>query len=220
MADRIKQLEKKLKAGKGKVLNVPIVTRKYEEAYPWERLANEPEDEYKAFKCYRDLRFKRDLRKVSRRMNISLPLLFEMYKDNYWPSRVRQFDIFEEREYRIDNREKIRAMHEKHVKSANIALAASMNTLKKYVPTPDNPDPPKLEDKDAIRLLDIAVKIERLALGVPDSIQETIGEIKVSPQEDKRKDILKILQSEEATEHMAAISKLVGTADDDNSEDL
>lgn len=186
--------------------------------YPWERQPREPPKAWTAFVIYRDDRDERSIKLVAYKLVQQASNVFKWSSKYNWVKRAEAFDRYEDVLNRKAARKSIDSMHERHARNAVIGMAAAMNELKKYVKTENNPEPQSMKVRDATRLFDVAARIERLARGEPDTIQEVKGEVHVATVDDKRASMIKLLNQPAALGHLRAISKMMGT-DGSDSED-
>lgn len=185
-----------------------------EPRYPWERQPKETARAFSAFSHYLDTDpEERSIRGTYRKLGLNWSTV-SMWSSKYdWMRRSEAKDRHDWKKKQRINERAIRKMNERQAETAMMAQAASMLTIGQHVKTDKNPNPIPLSDRDAIRLLAVATKLERVARGEPDTIAETKGEVgvKVTTVDDRRASMVKLLENEEAMRHMAEISKLLGT---------
>ena len=184
--------------------------------YPWEQLPKEPRRAFEAFTIYLNLGPKmRSKRTAFDHTQESWKRIVDWSSKWEWSRRAQAWDRHIDRINRYENEKAILEMNKRQAKNASAGIAAAMNTLLKHIPTPKNPKPPIMRVSDAVRLLDVCSKLERVSRGEPDSIQETKGEVTVKESErsgdDRRKTMVDLLHDPEMVEHMAAVSKFMGT---------
>jgi hypothetical protein len=183
-----------------------------EPLYPWERQPNEDEQSFAAFIAYIKDGSDRTKRAVANRLGRPYDEVAKIGAMFDWDNRAKAWDINEDRKDRKSRQVAVKEMHDRHARNAMVGVAAAMATLAKYIKTPDNPNPMVMHERDAIRLFDVSAKIERLSRGEPDTIQEHKGEVSTTVSvEDKRASMVRLLEDAEAVEHLAAISKKLGT---------
>lgn len=184
-----------------------------EPEYPWERQPNESPEAYLAFSHYRDDREFRRIRKTCAELGKprSTVSSWSSPDRHNWLKRCAAFDKFEDEERQKAQRREIRRMHARHAKHAVSAIEAASHVIEKLRPSDKNPEPDKMKHRDAIRLLDVGVRIERLSRGEPDTIQKTEGEMRVTNVDDKRASMVKLLEDPGALRHLQEISKRLGT---------
>lgn len=184
---------------------------------PWDRQPNEPPRAFRAFVYYLEgdgelFMPTRSLAEVAKKAKASLKRLYPIAQEWEWSARADAKDQWDLDQRRVAQRRELFKMHNRHAKAATAAMGAALSTLQKYVPSGDR-KPAAMTPAEAIRCLEVAVKIERMARGEPDTIQKTQGEVTVnnSPaQDDERLALRKILEDPKGVEHMAAISRLLG----------
>lgn len=186
-----------------------------EPIYPWEQQPKETAKAFAAFSIYLEmLPEERTMRHVKIVINKHWSQISRWSSRHQWVKRVQAFDRHNERTRRIQLDRSIVKMHERQANHAVLGQMAAMGTLQKYVKTEHNPDPPMLRERDAIRLFDVASRVEWRARGEPDTVTESKGKIEVSTPasaDETRASMVRLLEDPEAVEHMAAISKLLGT---------
>ena len=180
--------------------------------YPWER---QPDESIKAYAAFEHYLLTPQVERTARGTGKAIGKYWSQicrWSSKYdWVKRARAYDTNETRKRRARVENEIEKMHERQANHAVIGQVASMNTLKQYVRTDTNPTPPKMRDRDAIRLFDVMARVEMRARGEPDTLTETKGQIEVKAEGLDRVAMIKLLEDPEAVEHMAAISKLMGT---------
>jgi len=191
-----------------------------EPIYPWERQPDESKQAFSAFEHYLNMEdLKRTVREAGREMGRVYSQVSAWTARHDWVRRAKAYDMDQNRKRRVILDKAIHKMHERQANHAVLGQMAALNTLQNYVKTEENPEPPKLKERDAIRLFDVASRIERLARGEPDTITETKGKLEITPgvgPDDTRRSMIKLLEDPQAVAHMAAISKILGT---DGSDD-
>lgn len=156
--------------------------------YPWEQLQRESPKAYSAFVMYRDLGIRRTLRKVA-------ALYYEVTEESVGAggensNKVRNIEIWSSKFSWVQRAEKwdqhiqslkdqrteddVLAMKERH---ASIAMAAQS----RVVAALNSVDPTKMNLLQLLQTLDIAVRNERLARGVPATVDAIVAGDK-SPQ--------------------------------------
>jgi hypothetical protein len=148
---------------------------------PWGKLERETDWSFRAFCTYRDLGPRRTIAKAAdvfylaehARTDIAatageLRTFSEWSRLNDWVARAGQWDQAIERATRLEQVEQIREMGRRHAESAVTAIAKATEAIA-------NVPPGELKPADAARLLDIGVKVERLARGEATEIQQVQG---------------------------------------------
>lgn len=151
-----------------------------EDALPWEVQPSETERAYNAFCVYRDLGPRRTLVKTARIYydlgeNADVPgtspklRQIKTWSATYgWVGRAHAWDIHVDEEARLDQIEAVKEMRKRHAAVANMTLGKAAERLR-TAPTET------LSIADAARLLDLAVKVERMARGEPDRVSQVQG---------------------------------------------
>lgn len=162
---------------------------------PWLRTPDESARAFEAFEAYRDLGPARSTAKVAQALGKSKALMDRWSARHAWAVRVEAFDAEESRLWQL---ERTRARRETADRQARIAgqvleaVAARLRTL----------DVEQLSPADLVRWLDVASKVERAALGLPERLTVTgadDGPIRVQVSEmteDERRERLRALRAE------------------------
>jgi len=156
---------------------------------PWEKQEGETTKSYTAFCAYRDLRDDRSLSKT-------IPLVWgadytgnpsakqrrlEEWSAKFnWVSRCEAYDLYLEAKKRKENEKAISDMNKRHVQIAVLAMSKGVKKIESLIEQMDedgNPLPLELTPREAIDLIDKAVKIERMGRGAPDQMVEHSGSI-------------------------------------------
>lgn len=214
MAARKKPTKKKAaKKKQRKPRSRSVTARDLEPIYPWERQPGESAKAFAAFEHYLgDGSQNRTLRKTKSAIGKAWSLICAWSIKHDWVKRAEAKDRYDARREQAAWDSARDRMNERQANNAMAAMGAAMATLSKFVPTKEHPNPPPLRERDAIRLFAVAARLERVARGEPDMIQKTTGEVKItSSPDDMRASMLKVLEDPQGREHMAAISKLMGT---------
>jgi len=148
--------------------------------YPWEILPNETGEEYAAFITYRDLGARRTLRKAASvyyevpeadvaEFHAGKIRTFERWSGrNSWVQRSEKYDLHVQTLNDAKTTEEILAMKDRH---AQIAMAAQS----KMIAALQGLDASKLNLLQMMQVYDIAVRNERLARGVPQSVEAIVA---------------------------------------------
>lgn len=184
-----------------------------EPKYPWERQPKESPQAFTAFAHYLNMGEERSARETGRTLRKNWSQISKWSSAHDWVRRSEAYDRHHQKLRQRANQRAIMKMNERQAEAAMMGQAAAMLSIGKHVKTDKNQDPVPLRDRDAIRLLAVAAKLERVARGEPDSIQETKGDVgvKLSTVDERRASMVKLLENPEAVKHMAEISKLLGT---------
>lgn len=138
------------------------------EILPWDRQHSEPEKAYGYFVLYRDLGRTRTVAKVATEVNKSRDYLHKLATVWKWVQRAQAWDREEDRLYVEGLAEQRRDMAKRHARIASALQAKLVTRLQ-------NLDPSKLSPGDVARWLEVATRVERLALGLPDSTTAHTG---------------------------------------------
>lgn len=153
---------------------------------PWERQPDESSKAFAAFVVYRDLGpSKRSLDAVGRRL-ADAPVkrkrgahgtILDWSARYLWVNRASAWDAEQDRIGRQAQLDAIREMHRRHAEAAVSLLTKALDRLKAMKP----------EELSPAHLLNFVVesaKLERLARGEPESIQEQRSEVTVNGEVD------------------------------------
>lgn len=148
---------------------------------PWGKLERETDWSFRAFCTYRDLGPRRTLAKAAEAFyrtehgpadigaTSGENRTFESWSSHFdWVARAGQWDQAIERATRLEQVEQIREMGRRHAEAAVTAIAKATEAIA-------NVPAGELKPADAARLLDIGVKVERLARGEATEIQQVQG---------------------------------------------
>lgn len=138
-----------------------------EDVEVWERQPGESGPAYVAFCVYRDMGPTRTLRRVRDLHGKSWQTLSGWSKKHAWVTRTQAFDREQDRLWRIELADARRRMAERHAKLAEAAERKVARWLR-------DADPSKFTTGDATRLMDVAIKTSRLALGQPEGVTQQI----------------------------------------------
>lgn len=135
---------------------------------PWDRQSNEPGRVYSYFGIYRDMGRTRTVAKVATEVHKSRDYLHKVATTWRWVHRARAFDTEQDRQYGELLGERRKDMAERHAR-----IAAALQG--KIVTRLQSLDAQKLTPGDLARWLEVATRVERLALGLPDSTTAHTG---------------------------------------------
>lgn len=124
----------------------------------WDRQPGEGATPYRQFTVYRDLGQTRSVQKVADKVQRSRGFLQRVAYANRWVERATAWDMEQDREFRAAVLQQRRQMVESHVRIARTMLEKIVTRLRSI-------EPGKLSPRDLVYWLDVAVKVERLALG-------------------------------------------------------
>jgi hypothetical protein len=136
---------------------------------PWEQLPGESARAFGAFAAYRDLGPRRSLRAAAQTFYGRASAARERQLDKWshafrWVERANAWDRHLDAQARQAQEEARREMVERHVKEARALQAKAVERLRSLRPE-------ELGPAELLRYLVEAAKLERLALGEPDSVQ-------------------------------------------------
>ena len=142
----------------------------------WERQPRETSRAYELFCAYRDMGIERSLRKMKASLNGSpsvrrLQVLSARWN---WVERSQAYDDYLEYQRRLQQEKERREMNDRHAKIAilgqNVAVKGIEQLLANVQTGQQNLNPSELA-----RLVDVSVKVERLARGESTDIHESVG---------------------------------------------
>ncbi|MEV4705441.1 hypothetical protein [Actinoplanes sp. NPDC049316] len=183
----------------------------------WDRQKQEPEAAYAYFAVYRDLGRTRTVAKVADEVNKSRDYLHKIAATWRWVQRAQTFDREQDRVYSEALAERRREMAERHARLASALQSKVVTRLQSL-------DASKLTPTDIARWLEVTTRLERLALGLPDSATAVSGpdgapiEVEVSGMgEADRSAFFRALVAEASAR---AGGDLPGDPDDDTDTDI
>ncbi|MFI7283424.1 hypothetical protein ACIBOV_24495 [Micromonospora chersina] len=138
------------------------------EILAWDRQRSEPEKAYGYFVLYRDMGRTRTVAKVATQVNKSRDYLHKLATRWKWVQRAQSWDREEDRLYvegLADQRRDMARRHARVASALQAKLVARLQTL----------DASKLTAGDIARWLEVSTRVERLALGLPDSTTAHTG---------------------------------------------
>lgn len=127
----------------------------------WEKQEYETPKQYEYFCIYRDMGIERSLKKLQFKLNkpISFLRACEKYsKENHWQDRCNAYQEYLDKIQRQENEKEILDMNKRHIQQ-------SLMLQKKIIDKMKDASADELKLSDCARLLDITVKIERMARG-------------------------------------------------------
>lgn len=148
-----------------------IVPISYLEGFPtvlglpiWERLDGEPIPYYELFKSYRQLKEtegRRSLQEVARRANLEVRTIHTLSRVFHWTLRTTSYDANRARELEVTKQRLEKDLEGRHSRTAKDIFQICESYLK------DNRE--QLTPKTALEWMELAVKLERLSIGLhPD----------------------------------------------------
>jgi len=157
---------------------------------PWERQPGEGRVAYARFVLYRDMGpAERSLSKVAKQVGRSRAMMERLSVRWQWVFRSEQYDAHQERLRQETLRREQEEMLRRHAAVAALAIQKVLLRLRggrDRIVTPEGQQqevpvaalhPEHLDAQDLARLADVAVKIERLARGLPTEHAEITGKV-------------------------------------------
>ena len=142
----------------------------------WERLQGESTKAYAHFVLYRDMGPERSLRKLAAdaRTRSKLRQLQHWSSRWNWVERCQNYDDYLDQQARVEQEKERRDMMRRHAKIAVLGQNVVVKGIEKLL-TEIEQGSRKPTASDLSRLLDVAVRVERLARGQPTEISELGG---------------------------------------------
>jgi hypothetical protein len=139
-----------------------------EEKQGWDRQPRETSRSYELFCVYRNLGPERSLAKARESASgiPSVPRLKVLSRKWSWVGRSRAYDDYIERQRRQQNERERRQMNERQARIGVLAQNIVVRRMERLLAEVEK-DIAEMTPSDLARLLDIGVKIERLARGEP-----------------------------------------------------
>lgn len=134
------------------------------ERQPWERQKGEPSRAFRAFARYRDME-RRSLRRLAEEMGVSLRLVSRWSRQHHWVERCAAWDAEVDRLAREEQVKAIAEMKRRHDEAGMAMIRAALERLATM-------DREQIDASAVVRLLAEGVKIERLARGEPETVQQ------------------------------------------------
>lgn len=139
-----------------------------EQVLPWDRQKSEPETAYAYYLLYRDIGRTRTVARVATEVHKSRDYLHKLATRWRWVPRAQAWDREEDRLYVEGLAEHRRDMATRHARIASALQAKVVARLQSL-------DTARLTPSDIARWLEVATRVERLALGLPDSTTAHTG---------------------------------------------
>lgn len=137
-------------------------------AFPWDQNPGEPDKEFRLFLRYLSLGKTRNYTKVAKTSSVAYSAV-NIYSIKYqWKKRAMEYDLAKEEEFKIKLDEEIIQSRIRQQR-----LGSEMQNLANKGLKILNKDIEGLSAQDIVKLCDIGVKIERLALGSSTEIKES-----------------------------------------------
>src|ERR1035441_5554154 len=149
------------------VLGCGVPTAMSEEAkQAWDRLTGESSKAYAPFCLYRDMNQGRSLRKLAgdAKTTSKLRQLQHWSSRWKWVERCQKYDDYLEHQDRFQQEKERREMHKRHAKMGMLAQTFAVRKLEKMASRIEQ-DEERVSPGEVARILDIGVKVERLARG-------------------------------------------------------
>ena len=147
-----------------------------EEKRAWDRLLGESSKAYHHFCIYRDMGASRSLRQMA-----GIPGCTSVRRQlNRWSSRWRwvercqQYDDYLEYQLRAQQEKERREMSKRHAKIAMLGQSILVKGMEELLAKVQNGEH-NLAPAELARLMDVSVKVERLARGESTDIHEAVG---------------------------------------------
>lgn len=129
----------------------------------WDRLDGESIPYYKLFKEYREMLYlegSRAIAKLARNHDIQGKVLSVLSKIYHWYPRVKAYDIYKDMQLAKKRQFEMQKMTNRHIEAANKLLEQGLLYLEDH--------PEQLTPKEAIRMVELAIKSGRLSVGLSD----------------------------------------------------
>lgn len=188
-----------------------------EPEHAWERQPGEPDTAWVAFVQYRDLGpSERSLARLAQATNKKRELYGGWCGKWNWVARCAAYDSWVDRQSKLAEIEAIREMKRRHVQIALTLQGAGALALNKIVAAEKamgadgQPGPLTLKPAEAMGLVDLGAKLERLSRGEPDSIE--VARIEAAPAQDYSR------LSNEELRTLLALTRKASAADDGDTE--
>ncbi len=154
-----------------------VIKINYEEGIPlvsglpfWERLDGELIDYYTIFKEYRnqkDKGFLRSHKNIAEAYNLPINFIYSLSKVYHWTLRINAYDLYKKRELEFLRNKQITDMEGKHTKAAKEVFESTLQLYQDLIGDKDKKW--FITPKNIHQMLEFAVKLERLSLGIsPD----------------------------------------------------
>ena len=170
----------------------------------WEKQDFETPHRYKLFCVYRDMGITRSLQKVSDKLGKPKKYrrCLEVFsRENKWVERVNSYDLYISEESRKANEEAIIEMKKRHIQQS---LLMQKNVIARI----QNSNPQEMTLSDCVKMLDVAVKIERLSRDCKDGEVQVNNKVVVDTKESIEQKKLENLTSEELEELEELMKKM------------
>lgn len=173
----------------------------------WERQPGESANTFGYFVIYRDMRYpkaqstgeiitdgsvpyeKRSLRKVAAMLGMNFRTIARHNEANEWQRRVEAYDAYIDRTVREANEAAIRKMNTEH---ALLAQQMIRKATKRLLTIPED----QISAAELVRMVDVAVKVERLSRGEATENQAVTHNGEVEVKTDTGLDLTKLSNEE------------------------
>jgi hypothetical protein len=147
-----------------------------EEKHEWDRQPRETSRSYELFCVYRNLGAERSLAKArgSAEGIPSVARLKVLSRKWNWVERCQKYDDYLEYQDRLQQEKERREMHKRHAKMGMLAQTFAVRKLEKMAGRIEQ-DEERVSPGEVARILDVGVKVERLARGEPTDSHEVMG---------------------------------------------
>jgi hypothetical protein len=135
-------------------------------AEPWERLIGESKQSFEAFCVYRDLGAERTLRETAEKVKKSSTLIERWSAKHHFVARAEAWDLEKDRLWRATQVASRREVGRRQLQIANAIQGKIIGALQSL-------DPSKMNARDLAYVLDVTVRVQRLALGQGEKIEVT-----------------------------------------------
>jgi len=147
-----------------------------EEKHDWDRQPRETSRAYELFCGYRDLGTERSLRKLKQGTNgaPNVNRLKRLSTRWNWVERCERYDDYLEQQDRLQQEKERREMRKRHAKIAVLGQNIVVREMESLIAKGQSGGS-QLTPSDVARLMDVTVKVERLARGEPTDSHEVSG---------------------------------------------
>jgi hypothetical protein len=145
-----------------------------EEKHEWDRQPGESSKAYAHFCLYRDMGVGRSLRQMEKLDDCTSQLrqLMRWSSKWRWVERCQLYDDYNERQLRVQQEKERREMHKRHARIAVLGQNIAVKAMEALLGKVQNGEQ-AVAPADLTRLVDVSVKVERLARGEPTEIQKS-----------------------------------------------
>jgi hypothetical protein len=133
----------------------------------WDRQPREGARAYEAFALYREMGYTRSVSKVAQRLGKQVSLIRRWSSAYDWVSRVKAWDAHQEQETRQQQAQAVREMRKRHAQEALAIQEKALSRLRQM-------DIGELSASDVIKFFVEGARLERVARGEPEAINETV----------------------------------------------